>query len=63
MKLSKIIGKMVTIGHKVFQLKELCSSFFYIIYNSIKNHMEYDGLESNEMENCSSFTNPKFSKR
>lgn len=63
MKLSKIIGKMVTIGHKVFQLKEFCSSFFHIVFNLNENYMEYDGLKSNKMDNCSGSTNPKFSKR
>ena len=63
MKLSKIIGKMVTIGHKVFQLKGFRSSFFHIIFNLNENHKEYDGLEFNKMENCSSFTDLKFSKR
>ena len=54
---------MVTIGHKVFQLEEFCSSLFHIIFNLNENYMEYDGLESNDMEYCSSFTNLKFSKR
>ena len=54
---------MVTIGHKVFQLEEFCSSLFHIIFNLNENHKEYDGLESNKMENCSSFTDLKFSKR
>lgn len=63
MEFSKIIGKMVTIGHKVFQLKEFSSIFFHIIFNLSENRMEYCGLKSNEMENCSSSTNPKFSKR
>lgn len=63
MKLSKIIGKMVTIGHKVFQLKEFCSSFFHIVFNLNENYMEYDGLKSNKMDNCSCSNNLKFSKR
>ncbi len=54
---------MVTIGHKVFQLEEFCSSFFHIICDLNKNHTEFNGLKSNEMEIRSSFTNPKFSKR
>lgn len=48
MKFSKIIDKMVTIGDKVFQLQEFCSSFFHIICNLNKNYMEYYGLKSNE---------------
>lgn len=54
---------MVTIGHKVFQLKEFYSIFFHIICNLNKNCMEYDGLEFNSVEDSSGSTNPKFSKR
>ena len=57
MKFSKIIDKMVTIGHNVFQSKEFCSSLFHVIFNLNENDMEYDGLEFNKIDNCSGFIN------
>lgn len=63
MKPSKIIDRMGTIGHNVLHTYKYCSSFFHIICNLNKNCMEYYGLKSNKMDNCSGSTNPKFSKR